>query len=59
MSRAVRALALVMLVELAALATMVALAQPTGDAPMRSVPVVSDPPATAAETCIVIEGAFP
>nr|DAH61342.1 MAG TPA: hypothetical protein [Caudoviricetes sp.] len=38
---------------------MVALSQPTGETPMRSVPVVTDKPATEATTHIVIEGALP
>lgn len=39
-----------------ALAVLVASSQPTGEPPMRSVPVVTDPPAT---THIVIYGALP
>lgn len=39
-----------------ALVVLVASSQPTGDAPMRSVPVVTDKPA---ETHVVIEGALP
>lgn len=38
------------------LAVLVASSQPTGEPPMRSVPVVTDKPA---ETHIVIEGALP
>ena len=38
------------------LAALVASSQPTGEPPMRSVPVVTDKPAT---THIVIEGALP
>ena len=41
------------------LAALVAFSQPTGEPPMRSVPVVTDPPATEATTHIVIEGALP
>lgn len=40
-------------------AALVLATQPTGDAPMRSVPVVTDKPATEATTHIVIEGALP
>ena len=49
----VAALALALWLTLAAL---VASSQPTGEPPMRSVPVVTDKPA---ETHIVIEGALP
>lgn len=49
----VAALALALWLTLAAL---VASSQPTGEPPMRSVPVVTDPPAT---THTVIEGALP
>ncbi|WP_307974070.1 hypothetical protein [uncultured Parolsenella sp.] len=59
MRRVIRALALLALLELTSLATMVALSQPTGETPMRSVPVVTDKPATEATTHIVIEGALP
>lgn len=40
-------------------AALVLATQPTGDAPMRSVPVVTDKPATEATAHIVIEGALP
>ena len=40
------------------LAALVASSQPSGEPPMRSVPVVTDR-ATEAETHIVIEGALP
>lgn len=40
-------------------AALVLATQPTGDAPMRSVPVVTDKPATEVTTHIVIEGALP
>lgn len=39
-----------------AFCALVFASQPTGEPPMRSVPVVTDPPAT---THIVIEGALP
>lgn len=39
-----------------AFCALVLATQPTGEPPMRSVPVVTDPPAT---THIVIEGALP
>lgn len=41
------------------LAVLVVSSQPTGEPPMRSVPVVTDPPATEATMHIVIEGALP
>ena len=56
MRRAIRTLALLTLIELAALAVLVASSQPAGEPLMRSVPVVTDKPAT---THIVIEGALP
>lgn len=40
-------------------AALVLATQPAGDAPMHSVPVVTDKPATEATTHIVIEGALP
>ena len=41
------------------LAALVVLSQPSGEPPMRSVPVVTDKPVTEATTHIVIEGALP
>ena len=54
--RAVGIAAAVALAAWLALAALVASSQPTGEPPMRSVPVVTDRPAT---THIVIEGALP
>lgn len=42
-----------------AFGALVLATQPAGEPPMRSVPVVTDPPATEATTHIVIEGALP
>lgn len=42
-----------------AFCALVLATQPTGEPPMRSVPVVTDKPATEATTHVVIEGALP
>lgn len=56
--RAVGIAAAIALAAWLTLAVLVASSQPTGEAPMRSVPVVTDR-ATEATTHIVIEGALP
>ena len=57
--RAVGIAAAIALAAWLALAVLVASSQPTGEPPMRSVPVVTDKPVTEATTHIVIEGALP
>ena len=59
LGRAVEVAAAVALAAWLALAVLVASSQPTGEPPMRSVPVVTDPPATEATTHVVIDGALP